>query len=93
MIVKKVAVHRATQGLLSEEDHSGKAFRLNASMKTPWRQNIAPNRNCFAGPGLRDDQIGWFSRLQWLNGGRLGEMGKSLRSSHRRADMHFRAGA
>ena len=59
----------------------------------PWGQNIPPNRNCLAGRGLRDDQNEWFSRLQWLNGGSLGEMGKSLRSSHHRADIHFSAGA
>jgi len=43
--------------------------------------------------GLRDDQNEWFSRLQWFSGGSLGQMGKSLRSSHHRADIHFRAGA
>ena len=40
---------------------------------------------------LREDQNGWFSRLQWLTGDKPGEMGKSFQPSC--ADMHFRARA
>ncbi len=81
---------RFPQTVLSDEDLALETYR---EICAPWGQNIPPNRNCVAGHGLRDDQNGRFNRLQWLNGGRLGEMGKSLRSSHHRADMHFRADA
>ena len=58
-----------------------------------WGQNIPPNRYCFARRGLRDDQNGCFSRLQWLTGGQPAEMAEVLTLIHHRADMQIRAGA
>ena len=55
--------------------------------KLAWCQNIPPNRNCFARRGLRDDQNQWFNRLQWLTGGRPGEMGFTLQPFRRHSDQ------
>ena len=62
-----VAHNKTVSGISSE-------FAETTDQSCPWGQNIPPNCNCFARRGLRDDQNGWFSRLQWLTGGRPGEM-------------------
>ncbi len=64
---------------LISETSAGYPFLFEPVMS----KKSAESQLLVAGHGLRDDPNGSFSRLQWLNGGsRLGEMGKSLRSSH-----------
>ncbi len=56
---------------LISETSAGYPFLFEPVMS----KKSAESQLLVAGHGLRDDQNGWFSRLQWLNGGRLGEMG------------------